>query len=69
MRIVGIRFQRTGSVRYYNSGEHDLQVGDRVLLRTETGEREGEVIIAPDQVLYAAPIETAGTVVCKLSTA
>ena len=67
MRIVGVRLQRLGSVKYCDSGEHDLHVGDRVLLDLETGEFEGEVIISPDQVLYAASIEIAGSVVCRRS--
>ena len=65
MKIAGVRFQRLGPVKYCDSGEHDLQLGDRVLLDSETGGGGGGGGIVPDQVLYAAAIEITGKVICK----
>ena len=66
MDIVGVRYELSGPVRYCDPGNHELEVGDRVLVQTESGEREAEVVVAPDQVLYAAPLETTGTVLRKV---
>lgn len=68
MDIIGVRYELSGPVHYCDPGSHDLEAGDRVLVQTETGRREAVVIIAPDQVLYAAPLETAGVVLGKLGS-
>ena len=49
--IVGVRFKRGGRVHYCDPANLDLSVGDRVIVETEEGPREGQVVIAPGQVL------------------
>ena len=42
-----------GRVRYFDPGEQDLDIDDRVLVETESGPREAVVAIAPRQVLFS----------------
>jgi cell fate regulator YaaT (PSP1 superfamily) len=51
--LVGLRFTRLGRVRYFDAGEHRLDVGERIVVETEEGRSEAEVAIAPSQVLYS----------------
>ena len=51
--LVGVRFGRSGPVHYFDPGELELSVGDRVLVETEDGQKEAGVVIAPQQVLYS----------------
>ena len=51
--VVGVRFSPTGRVEYYDPGDSDLDVGDLVMVDTETGPKEGQVVIAPNQVLFS----------------
>jgi cell fate regulator YaaT (PSP1 superfamily) len=51
--VVGVRFRSTGRVHYFDPGDDDLAVGDRVSVQTGEGPREGVVVIAPRQVLYS----------------
>jgi cell fate regulator YaaT (PSP1 superfamily) len=51
--VVGVRFEPTGIVHYFDPGDEDLVLGDRVIVPTETGPREAMVAIAPNQVLYS----------------
>ncbi len=51
--VVGVRFTPTGPVYYCDPGNLDLSVGDRVLVESENGPREANVVIAPEQVLYS----------------
>ena len=53
MRIVGVRFGRSGPARFFDPGDFDLDVGERVVVETEEGPREAQVVIAPQQVLYS----------------
>ena len=50
---VGVRFQTGGRVHYCDPLGLDLSVGDRVSVDTDEGEREGEVVIAPGQVIHS----------------
>ena len=50
---MGVRFTPGGRVHYFDSANKDLSVGDRVMVETDDGPREGQVIIAPTQVLYS----------------
>ena len=50
---VGVRFTRSGRVYYFDPGDHELSVGDRVLVETDDGRREGEVVIEPSQIAYS----------------
>ena len=51
--VVGVRFRPLGPLQFYAPGNVDLEPGDRVLVDTESGTREGLVAIAPAQVLYS----------------
>ena len=53
VNIVGVRFTSAGLVRYFDPGEQDLDVDDRIVVETEGGPREGVVAIAPRQVLFS----------------
>lgn len=52
-RLVGLRFRPLDRVRYFDAGERELEVGDRVVVETSDGPREAEVAIAPSQVLHS----------------
>jgi hypothetical protein len=58
--IVGVRLEPTGSVQYLDPSGVDVEVGDRVIVETEAGRGEGEVIITPAQVLYSELHDTGG---------
>jgi cell fate regulator YaaT (PSP1 superfamily) len=51
--VVGVRLSPSGRVRYFDAGDVELEVGDRVMVETDEGPREARVIIAPGQVLYS----------------
>ena len=53
MAVVGLRFERADRIQFFDPGDLELAVGDRVTADTESGPREGVVVIAPDQVLYS----------------
>ena len=53
MALVGVRFRPTGRVHYFDSAGIELAVGDRVLVDTESGPREGRVVIASGQVVFS----------------
>ena len=51
--IAGIRFKPSGPVHYFDPGSIDLGLGDRVLVETDDGPREGTVVIPPSQMIYS----------------
>ena len=51
--LVGVRLSTSGRVHYFDPGDFELAVGDRVLVETVDGVRRGEVVIAASQVLYS----------------
>ena len=51
--LVGVRFERSGRVHYCDPAEHELSFGERVIVETEDGPKEGTVVIAPSQVLHS----------------
>ena len=51
--IVGVRFSRNGRVEYCDPAGFDLSPGDAVVVDTESGPREGQVVIAPAQVVQS----------------
>ena len=51
--IIGVRFAPAGRVHYFDSAGLDLALGDRVIVETDDGAREGQVAIAPGQVVYS----------------
>ena len=64
--VVGVRLQPTGPVQYLDPGGVEVEVGDRVIVETEAGRGEGDVIIAPAQVLFSELPNTQGTVLAKV---
>ena len=53
MSLVGVRITPAGRVHYLDPGDLDLEVDDRVLFEFENGTREGQVVIAPSQVIHS----------------
>ena len=51
--LVGVRFGRSGPVLYFDAGDLDLTVGDRVVVEADEGPTEGQVVIAPGQVVHS----------------
>jgi|ETN07SMinimDraft_1059922.scaffolds.fasta_scaffold00276_15 cell fate regulator YaaT (PSP1 superfamily) len=51
--IIGVRFKPNDRVKYFDSAGISLSVGDRVVVETEDGPREGRVAIAPGQVAHS----------------
>ena len=52
-RIVGIRLQGSGNVQYFDPGNLELSLLDTVMVETETGVKQGWVVVSPDQVVYS----------------
>ncbi|HAL49634.1 MAG: hypothetical protein CL694_07180 [Chloroflexi bacterium] len=52
-QVVGIRFESSGRVHYFDPCDFDLSVGDTVTVDTEDGLRDGRVVIAPNQVAHS----------------
>ena len=48
-----MRLNRAGRVLYFDPGDEDLDLGDRVMIETDDGPTEATVVIAPSQVLYS----------------
>jgi cell fate regulator YaaT (PSP1 superfamily) len=48
--VVGVKFREAGRIYYYNVGEHDLKVGEDVIVNTPIGLGLGTVIIPPTLV-------------------
>ena len=51
--IIGVRFKRNDRVQYFDSAGISLSAGDRVVVETKDGPREGWVAIAPGQVAHS----------------
>ena len=66
MNVVGVRFEPIGRLRYFDPGDEELGVGDRVVVAAEEGEIEGVVAIAPEQVLYSELKGQLGPVIRRL---
>ncbi|MDA1227512.1 MAG: hypothetical protein BZY79_01255 [SAR202 cluster bacterium Casp-Chloro-G4] len=50
---VGVRFQTSAKVQYFDGSGIELEVGDRVLVETPQGIKEGVIAIAPGQVIFS----------------
>ncbi|MXY47623.1 MAG: hypothetical protein F4Y44_11760 [Chloroflexi bacterium] len=50
-KLTGVQFKPSDKVQFFDAGELKLVVGERVVVETWDGEREGVVAITPDQVL------------------
>jgi len=63
--IVGIRFKRAGKVYYFDPAGIEMEVNDRVIVKTSRGPELGRVVIAPRQVLASEVTEPLKAVVRK----
>ena len=52
-RIVGIRFVEIEPLKFFQSDEQDLKIGDWVLMDDGNGPTKGQVAISSDQVLLS----------------
>lgn len=52
-KLTGIQFKPSDKVLYFDAGELELVAGEHVVVETWNGEREGVVVIAPDQVMHS----------------
>ena len=52
-RLVGVRLTPTGTVKYFDPGEEDLDLGALVVVEDEVGRHEATVVIAPSQLVYS----------------
>ncbi|MEI6080167.1 MAG: regulatory iron-sulfur-containing complex subunit RicT [bacterium] len=50
INVVGVKFRNAGRIYYYNTGDLQLTVGDKVIVNTPIGLGLGEVIIEPTLV-------------------
>ncbi|MCR5181617.1 MAG: stage 0 sporulation family protein [Clostridia bacterium] len=48
--VIGVRFKQAGKVYYFDPGEHDLNIGDNVIVETARGTEFGEVSMANTEV-------------------
>ena len=48
--IIGVIHRKSGTVYYYNTGDLDLQVGDRVICHFENTTEIGEVVVPPAEL-------------------
>jgi len=48
--VVGVKFREAGRIYYYNVGDHDLKVGEKVIVNTPIGLGLGTIILAPTLV-------------------
>lgn len=67
VKIVGIRFKKAGRVYYYDPAGIEIKINDQVIVTTPRGQKIGQVIIAPEQVLISELTEPLKTVV-RLAT-
>ena len=65
--LVGVRFRPSGKIRYFEHGGYDLKVGDKVLVETDDGEREGRVVVAPSQIIFSDLRGPLNSVLCLIS--
>ena len=64
-RAAGVRFGRSDPVQYFDSMGLELAAGDAVVVDTADGERQAQVVIAPDQVLFSELERVAGAILRK----
>lgn len=51
--MIGVRFTRSGPVHFCDPQRLELALGERVVVETPEGLREGQVVIASGQVLFS----------------
>jgi len=67
VKIVGVRFKRAGRVYYYDPIGIEFKVNDQAVVTTPRGQKLGQVIIAPEQMLSSELTEPLKPVV-RLAT-
>ncbi|HOQ75952.1 MAG TPA: stage 0 sporulation family protein [Thermoclostridium sp.] len=50
INVVGVRFRTAGKIYYFDPGDHDIQLGDMVIVETARGVECGKVVIAKREV-------------------
>jgi len=50
VNVVGVRFRTAGKIYYFDPGDHDIEVGDNVIVETARGVECGKVVIARREV-------------------
>ena len=61
VKIIGVRFRRTGKVYYFDPGKYDISYGEHVIVETVRGIEYGFVILGPkevDEKEIVAPLKT-----------
>ena len=48
--VIGVRFKQAGKVYYFDPGDHELNIGDNVIVETARGTEFGEVSMANTEV-------------------
>ena len=51
--IIGVRFTPSDRVHYFDAAGLCVSAGDRVLVETDNGTREGKTVIGSDQVVHS----------------
>ena len=51
-RVIGVRFERSGKVFYFDPGDLELGLMERVVVETDSGPETATVAIAPEQMVY-----------------
>jgi cell fate regulator YaaT (PSP1 superfamily) len=50
LTVVGVRFKRAGKIYYFDPGDLDVQIGQRVIVETVRGIELGDVAVGPKKV-------------------
>ena len=61
VKIIGVRFRRTGKVYYFDPGKYEVSHGEHVIVETVRGVEYGFVILGPKEVeesRIVAPLKT-----------
>ena len=65
-KVIGVRFNRSGKVHYFDPGDLQVTTSDLVVVTTEYGTETAQVVIAPHQVAYSELNEPLKIVLRKL---
>lgn len=50
IKVVGVRFKRTGKIYYFDPEELDIKTGDFAIVETARGVEYGQVVVGPKEV-------------------
>ena len=64
-RLIGVRIPSEHRVRYLDAGDVEVDLLDRVVVKTERGEETAQVVIGPEQVVYSEARGPFGSVIRK----